>query len=327
MKRHWRWLVGWGVLTAVVVVAARSVEWSQVLDAASLSHPLWLAVAVMANGSILVLATAQWLLFVPRGGHVPAGRMFSILALTSSVSNGGPFLAGHATGIHLLATRGGLGHAGGVSLTILDQVAEGLAKWSIVALALAVVPGFETRTVGLTIVLGAPLLALGFTVIAHRGHVLDRIASQASGWLGAGLRFLSSTVHHLEALRRPGLFGAGVGLAVLQKVAEALGIAAVAVALGVTLPVWAVVAALVAVNLSSLVSVTPANLGFYEGSAFLVFRSAGVDTDTALALALLCHAAYLVPLGGTGWILESIRLWRGRPAAIGVQEAENERGA
>lgn len=309
--KHLRWLLGWGILTALVVGSARSVAWDRVLDAAASAHPGWLALAVVANGAILILATAQWLLFLPVGTRVPPGRMFSILALTTSVSNGGPFLAGHATGIHLLATRGGLGHAGGVSLTVLDQVAEGLAKWSIVALAAALVPGFEYRAVGLTIVLGAPALAVGVAVLQGRRHSLDRWASRASGVWAKGLGFTASTVHRLEAIRSPGRFGAGVALAILQKGAEALGIAAVAAALGVPLPVWVVVAVLVAVNLSTLMSVTPANLGIYEGAAVLVLRAAGVETNTALVLALVAHAAYLLPLAGTGWILESVRLARG----------------
>lgn len=309
--RHLRWLLGWGVLTALVVVSARTVAWGPVVDAAASAHPGWLALAVAANGAILVLATAQWLLFLPGGTRVPPWTMFGILAVTSSVSNGGPFLAGHATGIHLLATRGGLGHAGGVSLTVLDQVAEGLAKWSIVALAAALVPGFEYRAVGLTIVLGAPALAVGVGVLQSRRHSLDRWASRASGVWARALGFAASAVHRLEAIRSPARFGAGVALAILQKGAEALAIAAVAAALGVPLPVWLLVAVLVAVNLSTLLSVTPANLGIYEGAAVLVLRAAGVEMNAALVLALVAHAAYLLPLAGTGWLLESVRLARG----------------
>jgi uncharacterized membrane protein YbhN (UPF0104 family) len=309
VKRHWRWLTGWAALTVLVVLAAGLVEWRTALGAVATADPFRLVLAVVCNGTILGLATLQWLLFVPAGRHVPPTRMFSIVALTSSVSNGGPTLAGHATGIHLLATRGGLGHAGGVSLTILDQVAEGLAKWSLVALAAAVVPGFEYRTVGLTVVLGAPVLALAVAVVANRGHLVHGPASESAGWFGAALRFLSRTVHHLEALRRPRLFAGGVALALLQKVMEGLAILAVAAALGITLPAWVVLATVVALNLSTLVSLTPANLGVYEGAAFMVLRAGGLDADAALALAMASHAAYLIPLGGTGWIIESAGLW------------------
>ena len=37
------------------------------------------------------------------------------------------------------------------------------------------------------------------------------------------------------------------------------------------------------------------------------------DADLALALALLSHVTYLLPLAGTGLALESLRMWRDLP--------------
>ncbi len=311
--RNRRWILGWAILVVLVAVAANALDWPRVLAAAARAQPGWLAAAVLANGTILFFATAEWLLFVPSGVRVPPRTMFSIVAVTSTVSNAGPLLTGHATGIHLLATRAGLGPAGGVSLTILDQIAEGLAKWTVLVLAAAMVPDFEYRAAGLIIMLGAPALAFGFAVMVRRKDILDHIAGKARGRMGAVLHFTSQTVHRLDAIRRPALFGLGVVLAIGKKAAEALAIAAIALALGVDLLPWQVVAALLAVSLSTMLSITPANLGVYEGSLFLIVRAAGVDADMALALALLSHVAYLLPIAGTGLALESLRIWRGSP--------------
>lgn len=313
-RRHWRAWLGWLMLVVFVVVAATSLDWARVLQEAAAAHYGWLALAVLANASILVLTAATWLLFLPKGGRVSPASVFSIVAVMSTASNGGPVLAGHAAGIHLLSTRAGLGPAGATSVMILDQIAEGLAKWTLVVLAAVLVPGFEFRGVGLTIIVGAPALALGCALLARREHVLEQLADRWRGWRGAVLRLVADTVHRLDAIRRPGRFSAGVGLSILQKVAEGLGIAAVALALGVDLLPWHVVAALLAVNLSTLVSITPANLGVYEGSLFLVLRAAGIDADLALAVAFLSHVAYLVPLAGTGLVLESLRRWRRQAA-------------
>ena len=313
MRRRWQWIVGWMILTALVALAARGLDWPGVLDALAGARPVWLATAVLTNASILFLATAEWMLFLPAGVRVPPRTMFSIVAVTSTVSNSGPLLTGHATGIHLLATRAGLGTAGGVSLTILDQIAEGLAKWMVLIMAAVMVPGFEYRAMNVTIILGAPALAFGFAALARRRGFLDRLADDALGRIGAVLRFVSQTVHHLDAIRRPKRFGLGVTLALAKKAAEALAIMAIALALGVDLLPWHVVAGLLAVNLSTMLSVIPANIGVYEGGLFLVLRAAGIDTDLALALALLSHVAYLVPLAGTGLALESLRIWRGLP--------------
>jgi lipoteichoic acid synthase len=310
-KWQWQWITGWLVLTALVVATARRVDAAGTLRVLSGADPRWLVLAVLANAAILLPATGQWLLFLSRESRIGVKRVFGILAVTASVSNGGPPAAGILTQIHLLATRGGVGHAAAVSLTILDQIAEGLAKLAIVALAAAIVPGFEYRALGLLIVLGVPVLAAVFAVLAHRGHAVDRWAQASRGWVGRALRFLARIIHHLEALRRPAPFALAVVLGLVKKALEAAGIAAAAAALGIALPFWVVVAVLVAVNISYLIAPTPAALGVYEGAAFLVLRSAGLGADQALALALVGHAAYLLPLASTGWILESLRLGRG----------------
>ena len=320
-----RW-AGWLLLAIVLVVVARGVDWRGVLAAAAVGRPLWLLAAMAANASILALGAAQWLLFLPAGGRIPAAEMFHIVALTSSISNGGPVLAGHAAGIRLLATRGKLGHAVGLSVTILDQLAEGLAKLALIATAMLVVPAFDLRLVGAALLIAVPALAVAFTLLAHRRSLLDGLAARTTGGTARAAGFLARAVRQLDALRRPGRFGAGVLLALAQKAAEGLAIAAVAVALGVALPGWAVVAAVLAVSLSGVVAVTPGNVGGYEGSAFLVYQAAGVEPDSTLALALVQHAAYLIPLAGTGWLLESRRLWRGVEAAP-RDTAEDRSGA
>ena len=59
---------------------------------------------------------------------------------------------------------------------------------------------------------------------------------------------------------------------------------------------------LTAVSLSTMVSAAPANLGVYEGSAFLAYRALGVTPETALALGVVQHVLYLIPMAGAGWL-------------------------
>lgn len=308
MTRRWRWILGWSVLTILVALAARGVSWSEAIRAASGGDPLWLALALLSNTAILVFTTWQWLVFVAHGQTVGFGRMFEVVSVTSSVSNGGPLLAGHAAGIHLLATRAGLGHAGGVSVTVLDQLAEGIAKIGIVALALLYVPSIAYPLVAAGFVVAIPLLFVGLMFVAHRREALTSLAERSSGRLASVSRFAAEAVHGLEALRKPSRFVVGAALGLCQKAAEGLAIFAVAAALGIDLQLWVVLASLVAVNLSTLVSVTPANLGVYEGSAFIVYRAAGLSPDLALALAVVQHALYLIPLAGMGWLLAGRRV-------------------
>ena len=309
MTRRLAWIVGWVVLTALVIVAGRSVDWGAVSASARDGDPVWLLLAVGSNVSILLLATAQWLVFLPRGHAVAPKTMFGVIAVMSSVSNGGPLLAGHATGLHLLATRGGVGHAVSLSVMVLDQLSEGTAKVAIVVLVAAVTPlAFQYQAVAVTLAIGVPALWLGTAVAARRGHLLDGLAERTSGLAARLIGFLSETAKHLEAVRSPGRLSVGIALALAQKVAEGLAIACVVWAFGVTVPWWGILGVLVAVNLSTLVSVTPANLGMYEASAVLVYLALGLTRETAVTLAVVQHAMYLLPLAGVGWLWETHRL-------------------
>ncbi len=309
MTRRLAWIVGWVVLTALVIVAGRSVDLGIVFASTRDANPFWLGLAVACNAAILLLTTAQWLVFLPRGHAVAPKTMFGVIAVMSSVSNGGPLLAGHATGLHLLATRGGVGHAVSLSVMVLDQLSEGTAKVALVVLVAAVTPlAFQYQAVAVTLAVGVPALWLGTAVAAHQGHLLDGLAERAGGIAGRLIGFVSQTAQHLEAVREPRRLTVGIALALAQKLTEGMAIACVVWAFGVTVPWWGILGVLVAVNLSTLVSVTPANLGVYEASAVLVYLALGLTRETAVTLAVVQHGAYLLPLAGIGWLWESRRL-------------------
>ena len=317
-----RWLLGAIVVAVLVVTVVHEVDWSRASAAARSADPLWLLVAIALNWTILLETAARWLLFMPRGAQVSPGKTFEIVAVSTAVGNVGPMLTGQAAGMHLLATRGKLGHAGGLSVTILDQLSEGVAKIALVAAAILLVPGFP-RALGAGLLLVIPLSLVAFVALAWRKDRIEAAAARRTGRTHKVIAFLASTAHQLDALRSPTRFVLGVALKLLQKTVEGLAIAAVALSLGVTLPAWVILSALVAVNLSTLVAVTPGNLGGYEGSAYLVYRAAGVESGTALAFALIQHTVYLIPLVGTGGVLEAVRLWRrvrASPAVVGPED-------
>ncbi len=303
-RKRWWWLLGCLLLTVFVVVTFRNVAWREALNLALGASWEWLAIAVFANGGILLFTAWQWMVFLPSSGSVGLGTMLWITAVTSTISNGGPFLAGHATGIHLLATRGGVGYATAVSVKALDQLAEGIAKLMLFGLTIALFPlpgavrGGAVSLLGLVAAFGAALL-----LAAHRGHHLERLADRWHGWRGRTVGFLGTAASQLEALRQPRVFFMAIGLGAAQKVVEGLAIVAVLMALGVSLPFWGVLLVLSAVSLSTMASFTPANVGIYEGSAVVAYVFLGIDTEAAIGIAVLQHVAYLVPMAGAGWVV------------------------
>lgn len=303
-RRRWLWWGGFLVMTVLVVLALRGVDWDRVWTAVRRARPTWLALAVAGNALILPLAAWQWMWLVPGGARVGFGEMFWIRAVTSTVANGGPFLGGYAATVHLVAKRTGIGYGRAVSFKALEQVAEGFAKLVVVGSAVLVAPLPRSfRVTALVLVVAVPALAALAGFGAGRRRILERWAARRRGWRRSLAEFAGRASEGLEAVRRPRVLAAALALGVAQKVAEGLALAAVLAALEVTVPLSTLLLVLAAVNLSTMISVTPANLGIYEGAAFLAYRATGVDGGTALALSVLQHAAYLIPMAGAGWIL------------------------
>jgi hypothetical protein len=112
---------------------------------------------------------------------------------------------------------------------------------------------------------------------------------------------------HLDALRSARRVWRAIALSLAKKAVELGGVVAVQIALGLqpSLPGGLLVVA--ALALSTLLPVTPANLGVYEATVFAVYRYLGVASDTALALAMIQHVCFLLPSIAIGYLTLSAR--------------------
>jgi hypothetical protein len=322
-----RWSLAVGLATVLLVICFRGVEWEDTLRAAAGAHGGWLTVALLANASVVALWALQWRLFLRRRSAISYRRMLRITAVMAMTANSLPYMAGQATGVHLLATRGRLGHAAALSVLTLDQLSEGLAKVVLLGALALLAPLPEPLRAALLVLTPAVALFLGLTLVsALRPALLDRAAGRLlRGPLVALLRFARQWSEGLARARQPGVLAAGAGLSLAMRAVEAAGMIAVQTALGIDLPIQATLAVLAAVSLATMVSVAPGNLGVYEASALLAYRWAGVEPEAALALALLQHLAYLAAMGGAGWAAITLRTARGtRPAARGAAAASSE---
>ncbi|MDT8368903.1 MAG: lysylphosphatidylglycerol synthase transmembrane domain-containing protein [Longimicrobiales bacterium] len=301
--RRWPWLVGWAVLTVIVAWLLRDLAWDEIGAILVGAHPGWVAAAVLANFAILPLVAWQWTLFLPEGNRVPFPRMLRIQFVVAAISNTGPFIAGHAAGVHLVATQGGVGHAAALSAKALDQLSEGISKLVMLGAVVLWVPlPTPLRAATLTLLVAVPALFAGLLLLAHRAHVFERWAAGRSGRTATTIRFMGEVADQMETLRRPGALIGVLGIGLLQKSFEGLAIWCVLQALGLDVPGWGVLLSLSAVSLTTMVSVTPAQLGLFEGSALVAYRLAGLGTEAALGAAVLQHLAYLIPFVGSGWL-------------------------
>ena len=155
----------WLVATLLVVVALRTVGVQATLAAASQARVPWLVVASLCHLLVIVLWAAQTWLLLPDGVRGRFGRIFEVQAITAAAQNTIPAFLGQATGVAVLAERGGAGTAAALSVLAQHSLIEALAKLVTLELAaqVAPLPPWMQRAVT---VLGVVLAGLALTLFA-----------------------------------------------------------------------------------------------------------------------------------------------------------------
>jgi uncharacterized membrane protein YbhN (UPF0104 family) len=271
-------------VTVAIVVAARKLEWAQALQVLATARPSWLFLAILCNSTILVCWAAYWYVLRPIGeAPVTFRRMFEIVSAASSLMNTVPFGGGHASSVVLLATHGNISQRGAVSVFALDQLGEGVTKVGLFLLAGLLLPlptWMRAGIVSASLAVGTLFVAL---LIASRWGAKTELAILKSGRRSA----------------------TALACVIGMKLFQALAMAAVQHAFGVSLSVESTVLVFAAVILGTMVPLAPGNLGTYEASAFLVYRYLGVAPEQALSLAIMQHICFMLPSVGIGYVFLS----------------------
>ncbi len=304
-ERRWIIVAAWVITTAFVVVSFRFVSWGRALEEMRSATPGWIVVAILSNAAILFIWAVLWRVILPPGRAVSVLRLAEITAVTSTVLNTLPFLIGEATGMVLLSKRAGLGNAAALSVLAVDQLLLGIAKVLLLLLVSVLVPLPYWMREGLGgLSAGVGVLFIVMVIIAHRAKVPKAVDGPArTGRLGFVTRLASDWARGLEGLRSWSRFFGALGLEIAKKSAEMGGIIAVQYAFGQALPLGHSLLVLAALNLVTVLPVSPANLGVYEAAVFFSYRYLGLPESRALGMAVVQHVCYLLPLAGIGYVV------------------------
>ncbi len=309
-RRRWAVIAAWIVATVVIVLALRLVDWPRTWESMRTAKPAWLLVGIVCNGAILVIWAAVWQTVLPPGHRVPLRRLAEITSLTSMALNTLPFLVGEASGMLLLAKRARLGHAAALSVLAVDQLLLGIAKICLLLLVGVFVPlpaSMRRGLIGLAVGVSVMLALLIF--MAHRGLGVTTDEAR-SGVMPAVRRLIADWAHGLESLRSWRKFFSAFLLEIAKKGAEMAAIVAVQRAFGLELPFSHSLLILGALNLVTVIPVSPANIGVYEAAVYFAYEYLGVASEKAFAVAVVQHVCYLIPLAGTGYVILSWRQLR-----------------
>ncbi|MEK7401224.1 MAG: lysylphosphatidylglycerol synthase transmembrane domain-containing protein [Gemmatimonadota bacterium] len=324
---RWRgWLepAAWLLATGLLVFLATRVDLARVWLTFQSAHWGWSTLAVACFIGIQPLGSLQWRALLPVGATLGFRRLFRIWTLTSIANNTTTSLVGHLTGLAMLGAEPSLGRVPALSVLALDQVAVGLTKVAVLAVAAWIAPLPDWMFRG-TSVLATTVLVLVVVVTAaswhyarigawasapHEGRLTRRIAPVVAAWTAG-----------LDALRSPGRFATALGFAVAIRLAELAAIVCVQFAFGLEASLTNGVLVLAATSLASFVMFVPANIGTYEAATFAAYRLIGIPAETALGLALVQHACQLLPAVGVGYGVLTVERLRGTR----VDAAETQR--
>lgn len=289
--------------TLLLVYCARGVDLSRVGTALASAQVGWIVLAVAADTLVLPLWAEFWRSLLPDGVRVARARMLGIVAAASAVMNSAPALAGQAVGVGLLVKRAGLSTHSALAVLSLDQLGEGIAKAAIFLLVglMAPLPGWMHAAV-ITVSAGVLVLLVALVAFAHGVGARLPAASEALATRAARARgHIQRWATGLDVLRSWRRAGRALVHVLSMKCMDLIAIMAVARAMGVSLSLGGGLLVLAAVILATMLPLAPASLGAYEASVILAYRELGVPPETALAIAVLQHAAALLPLVGVGY--------------------------
>ena len=300
--RRFRWIAV-AIVAALLALAIHGLDLARAWTELAGVHTTWLVAALACYFAILPLWALQWHVLSPPDARRSVARMFSVVAMTSTVLNTTPLLVGEATGVVLLVTRGGLSRTAALSVLAMDQLLVGIAKLVVLSSAalMLTLPRWMSGAVA-PLVVGVSLLLVLLILAAWRHADLARWADRVlAPKLGAQLGSLGAA---LAPLRSPSRGGTALLLALAKKCVEIAAIVCVQRAFGVSLSPTSGILVLACLNLATLLPLVPGNVGVYEAAVVVGYAWLGLAPERALGIAVVQHLCYFVALAlpGAWWI-------------------------
>ena len=316
---------------AVLVLVARGVDWSRTWDAIAHADPSLIVLATAANLATIVVKAIRWSLFLRAAGVPGIGlairATFAGAALNSVVVANG----GDAARVAAVARRANVSSARVLATLAVDKLCD-LATYVVLfvsaAFALHLPPELARwQSPGVALAIVMMLAGVAFvwwrrrrgpeSTGANDGH--SRLVSRARAYwerLVATTAAIATWRRILTALVLA-FVAWGAQWATFHFAAHAASLA--------TTPAVSLIALLV-VNVSFLVRLTPGNVGVFQLLYALAATSAGLDRDRAVAVAFIIAAIQYIPVMAIGLPLApSLARPHQSEAALSVETATSAR--
>jgi uncharacterized membrane protein YbhN (UPF0104 family) len=284
------------LLTGGMVYALFLLPWPEIWHALTTTNPLWICVALGFNLLIYPAGIIQWQLLASPSRHIPAGRMFEIVALSGMSNSVLTAIGGTTSAIVLLVVRGGMTSVNAISVLLVDQLLVGVAKLYIIAAAALVAPLPQIAVDASLVFSGlALLLVIAVLGLAHADGVVRRIRVPQRTHRSRGVALMRKFVRSLWALRSLKLAALTAALAVVKKSLEVGAAFGVQLAVGAEPSLPMAILTVAAVSVVTTAPIMPGSFGVYSATVLLVYQFLGYPLAMGLLAGLLLHLVELAP--------------------------------
>lgn len=297
-----RWLIP-ALTLGLLAVFARGISWTSAWAAVRQADPTLLLVATVTNLTSLVVKGVRWWMFLDAAGVPGAAQAISATVAGAALNNVVIANGGDAARVALVSRRRGVSTARVLATLAFDRLGDAVSYIVMfVAVAFALPLPAELARWRLTGIALFGALAAGAAVFIGRcGPSDDRATSSPPEAADASLR---SRVR--EYLNRVVATSRSIATAPRMVMALALSFAAWAgqwatfhfAARAAAFPISgsASLLALLTVNASFLVRLTPGNVGVFQLLYALAAAAVGLDKGRAVAVAFLIQMIQYIPV-------------------------------
>jgi len=301
-------------IAAIVLIAAglwlfvHRLAWDELGRALSRAEPWPLAGAAVLNFVHMFGMAVAWRIMLAPRYRVSALRILRYTIASFAASALAPARAGELLRVWALRRRDGVAISDGAAVALGEKLLDAVTLLALVTPMPWLLPELPAW-VGRTIFACATLLLAAFAVLYL---IVGRADPGAPSWLA---RFFAG----LHVVRSGKRLAAAAAMLTLTWLVDLGTVTLVLDAVGLAIPVAARLCILFALNLTSMLPSTPAQVGALELGVLAATRMLRIPDEPAFAFALLYHAIQVIPVIGVGLVLE-LPLVLGREARSEISD-------
>jgi len=302
------------VTLALVAMFARGVDWGRALSTIAHADPTFVVLATMANLGSVIVRALRWRIFLGPVGVVPAG--FTVRATLAGAALNNVLVAngGDAARVAAVSRRARISSADVLATLAVDRFCDLVTYGVIFVVAAFSLPLpaelAQWRVAGIAAIVALTALV---SVLVWRGqHARYEDRADGADTLASRVRrYASRLVATLSRVATPTRLLGGFALACVAWAGQWATFHLSARAAAFPITAAGSLLALLTVNASFLVRLTPGNVGVFQLLYALAATAGGLNRDGAVAVAFLISLVQYIPVTTIGLVLGTTVVRRG----------------